>query len=179
MPVSTADLVVIRRHLDVVDCAALHDACARLPLQWQPGRQGSGYDKASVLDHLDDVIVGAAVAAIVRVLGDPQAVDGWWIVYPPGSGIAAHVDPAPVDGYAHVRANLVVSQGRGGVFVADDFEVALDVGDLVVFRPDVVRHAVTTVEGSARHVLSVGTIWPVEMACDVFMRAVARRHPQA
>ncbi len=136
-------------------------ALQTLPLEWLQGRQASGYDKASLLDHCAPKTAAAdVVAGLTALLGSPPGVDAWWIVYPPGSGIPPHTDPVAVDGYVHVRANLVVSQGEGGVFVADGVAVALDVGDVVVFRPDSIEHAVTTVVGSARHVVSVGTLWP-------------------
>ena len=169
MSVSATELVVIRRHLDEAGCRTLRDASSRLSLQWRRGRQGSGYDKASLLDHLADFNVGIAVEALNARLGHPAAIDAWWIVYPPGSGVPAHTDPAPVDGFVHLRANLVVSAGdAGGVFVANGKGVDLDVGDLVVFRPDRVEHAVTLVVGGARHVLSVGTIWSEDDARAVF-----------
>lgn len=167
-------IAVVRGHLAVDACArvlaALRGRDRSTRLEWQRGRQGSGYDKANLLDHRDGD-VGVGVDGLVAVLGAPSAFDAWWLVYPTGSGIPAHTDPPPIDDVVHLRANLVLATGDGGGFVADDVDIALGVGDLVVFRPDVVRHAVGTVTSGERHVLSVGTIWPAERASDIVRRA--------
>lgn len=101
----------------------------------------------------------------MALLGHPPAFDAWWLVYPVTSHIPAHTDPSPADGLAHVRVNVVVARAEGsdaedagGVLVADGAPVPLQVGDAVVFRPDVVEHAVTAVSLAPRCVLSVGTV---------------------
>jgi hypothetical protein len=120
---------------------------------WEPGRQGTGYEKKNVLTHL------ACERLVKRAVGElfaPTLVDAWLLRYPVGSEIPAHTDP-PIDGMCHVRLNaLVLASGAGGVLYLDGNEQIFDEGDALVFRPDVVRHQVTTVEKNPRLVFSVG-----------------------
>jgi len=97
-------------------------------LRWQPGRQGTGYKKLLVAQgrHWDLYVLD----------------------YPAGTSIPTHLDPVP--GRRHWRANLVVWGER-----AFEGDTVLRVGPFVVFRPDVMPHAVTTVR-RRRIVLSLG-----------------------
>jgi hypothetical protein len=156
-------LVVVRSFWPTQDCAGLTRILERLPLVAVPGRQGGGYAKAELL-ATDDVAVVAVISALRTVLHEPPGIDAWSISYPAGSAIPVHTDPSPADGLVHVRANLLLEAAVGGVFVGDDVAVDLAVGDLVVFRPDVVRHAVTTVQRGHRRVLSVGTVMSASSA---------------
>jgi hypothetical protein len=157
MGVSDA-LVVVRSAVRANDCRRVCDVVTPWATAPEPGRQGTGYAKTSLLPHLDHPALVDVVLAVRAALGSPPAVDAWWLTYPVGSHIPEHVDPAPVDGLCHLRANLVVVRGRGGDFIADGARIDLDVGDLVVFRPDVVRHAVSFVD-EPRALLSLGTLW--------------------
>ena len=58
----------------------------------------------------------------------------------------------------------MVDVGDGGEFQAGGQTVDLGVGDAVLFRPDVVVHAVTPVTRGTRRVLSVGTVMTAEAA---------------
>jgi hypothetical protein len=97
-------------------------------LRWQPGRQGTGYRKLLVAHG--------------------RRWDLYLLDYPVGAFVPEHVDPVP--GRHHWRANLVLWGER-----AFQGEAVLRLGPLVVFRPDVTPHAVSTV-GRRRVVLSFG-----------------------
>ena len=99
-----------------------------MPFRWQPGRQGTGYRKLRIAQG--------------------RRWDLYVLDYPPGTSIPTHTDPVPCR--RHWRANLVVWGER-----AFEGDAVLRVGPLVVFRPDVTPHAVTTV-GRRRVVLSFG-----------------------
>lgn len=167
---TSTQLAVVRQLLSPADGARLVAALDALPLRFERGRQGTGYDKAD-LGAVDDVVVRDALERLQAVLGAPPAVDAWWIVYPPGSHIPAHTDPSPADGLAHVRVNLVVERSVGGAFVAGCRAVELDVGDAVVFRPDLVVHAVSLVKERPRRVLSVGTVMAEDAAAAILSAA--------
>jgi hypothetical protein len=81
-------------------------------------------------------------------LAQGRRFDLYVIDYPPGTSIPTHVDPVP--GRQHWRANL-------RLWGDDTFDgdAVLRVGRLVVFRPDVMPHAVSTVR-RRRVVLSLG-----------------------
>jgi hypothetical protein len=167
---ATSRVAVVRRFLSPADCARLVAALDALPLGFERGRQGTGYDKADLTDVSAPVVVDV-VAQVRALLGEPPAIDAWWIVYPPGSHIPAHTDPSPADGLAHVRVNLIVERSVGGAFVADCRAVDVDVGDAVVFRPDVVVHAVSLVKERPRRVLSVGTVMAEDAATAILSAA--------
>src|SRR5579859_3158031 len=97
-------------------------------LRWQPGRQGTGYRKL--------------------LLAQGSCWDLYLLDYPPGTAIPVHIDP--VLGHRHWRANLVL---RGEQTFAG--EATLQLGPLVVFRPDVTPHGVDRVS-RRRIVLSFG-----------------------
>jgi hypothetical protein len=96
--------------------------------RWQPGRQGTGYRKL--------------------LLAQGRRWDLYVLDYPQGTSIPTHVDPVP--GRRHWRANLVVWGER-----AFEGDGALQIGPLVVFRPDVTPHGVSRVT-RRRIVLSFG-----------------------
>lgn len=127
---------------------------------FEPGRQGTGYEKKSILDV---IMAERLIKRCLRELGDPMLYDAWVLKYPVGSEIAAHVD-APLEGMCHVRINALSLNGEGGVLYVDGAEVPLDGGDAYVFRPDVMRHMVTKVERNERLMLSIGANVDVEHA---------------
>jgi hypothetical protein len=131
---------------------------------FEVGRQGTGYEK---LNLLEDAGAERLVRRCLEALGKPVLFDAWLLRYPVGSAIPAHTDP-PLDGMCHVRLNAVALAGRGGVLYFDGAEIPLDVGDAYIFRPDVVRHQVTEVEGNERLVLSVGANVTAEQAGALF-----------
>lgn len=121
---------------------------------WDAGRQGTGYHRSAVTGPEVERLATRSLEAIWP--GPRHGHDVWLLRYPPGSHIPPHVDPPLVGGAYHARLNaVIVAPPAGGMLVIDGVEVALAVGDAVVFRPDVERHAVTTTQGE-RLVWSVG-----------------------
>jgi hypothetical protein len=116
------------------------------------GRQGTGYLKR---DLLEEVTSERLIKRCLAALKDPALFDAWLLRYPVGAEIPAHTDP-PMAGMCHVRINALALSGRGGLLYLDGQEVPLDAGDAYIFRPDLVRHQVTAVEGNERLMLSVG-----------------------
>ena len=100
----------------------------KLP-RWQQGRQGTGYRKL--------------------LLATGRRWDLYLIDYPPGSSVPVHADP--VAGHRHWRANIVL---MGDVHAFAGTSV-FRVGRLIVFRPDIMPHAVAQVS-RRRVVLSFG-----------------------
>lgn len=101
--------------------------------RWQPGRQGSGYDKL--------------------LLAQGRRFDAYLLRFPPGSSVPPHRDP--VDGLAHLRLNCILRPAaRGGEFRCS--ETLLDRPRIKLFRPDRFEHSVTTIEAGTRVVLSIG-----------------------
>jgi hypothetical protein len=82
------------------------------------------------------------------LLAQGRRWDLYVLDYPPGTRIPTHVDPVP--GRRHWRANLVLWGER-----AFEGDAVLRLGPLVVFRPDVMPHAVARVT-RRRVVLSFG-----------------------
>jgi hypothetical protein len=99
-----------------------------MALRWQPGRQGTGYRKL--------------------LLTRGQDWDLYLIDYPPGTSVPVHTDPVP--GRRHWRANLVLAGER-----AFEGDSVLELGPLMVFRPDTTPHSVKKVT-RRRLVLSLG-----------------------
>ena len=124
---------------------------------WEPGRQGTGYEKLDLL-ALDDppafvapLIAGARVAMAVEYTGS----DAYLLRYRDGSFIPPHRDPTRHG--RHLRLNAVVqaSAPGSGELRLDGEVFDLDVGDAVVFRSDQVLHQVSPVVGE-RLMFSVG-----------------------
>jgi len=131
---------------------------------FEAGRQGTGYEKRNLLD---DVGADRLVKRCLASLSNPTLHDAWLLRYPVGAEIPAHTDP-PIEGMCHVRINALALAGRGGILYLDGAEVPLDAGDAYVFRPDLVRHQVTAVEGNERLMLSVGANVPDAHAALLF-----------
>lgn len=119
---------------------------------FEPGRQGTGYEKKNLLD---DAMSARLVKRCWQALGEPVLYDAWLLRYPVGSEIPVHTDPS-LDGMCHVRINAMALAGAGGLLYIDGAEVPLDTGDAYLFRPDLMRHMVTKVERNERLMLSVG-----------------------
>lgn len=107
-------------------------------LKWQPGRQGSGYEKMLVLTGLW-----------------PIPFDIYLVRYAVGQGIPPHTDPCP--GYRHYRANLIVKKSKkGGEFKSQ--HSLFSKGRLHIFRSDLSTHEVTPVTEGKRYVLTIGCL---------------------
>ena len=109
-------------------------------LRWEPGRQGTGYDKCLILASRF-----------------PIPFDCYLLRFPEGTEIPPHRDPVTTG--RHYRLNVVVKRApSGGDFVCAD--PMLDWGRLKFFRSDQSIHSVTRVVGGTRYVLSIG--WVLE-----------------
>lgn len=104
--------------------------------RWQPGRQGSGYEKMILCRFL--------------------FFDLYLLRYPTGSYIDKHIDPVPR--WRHFRLNFVLKKAEGGDFVCPD--AFLNSGRIKFFRPDIQEHSVSEVKQGVRYVLSLGWILP-------------------
>ncbi|MBI1947619.1 MAG: hypothetical protein HYS27_18155 [Deltaproteobacteria bacterium] len=119
---------------------------------WRPGSMGGGYEK---LDLMGDVATLRLVRRALDALGGPLVFHAALHRYPIGSTLPAHVDEA-TPGCCQIQLHALVVGSGGGLFYLGGEEVPLDDGDAVLFRPDLLKHQLTAVEGNARLVLSVG-----------------------
>ena len=107
-------------------------------LKWQPGRQGSGYDKL-----------------LIATARWPVPWDCYLIRYREGSLISYHTDP--VDKKKHFRLNVIVKRAeRGGEFYCE--RAILVSKRIILFRPDISIHAVAKVIEGSRYVFSIGWV---------------------
>lgn len=104
-------------------------------MNWQPGRQNSGYD-------------------LLTIVNDPHIPFDFHIIrYKVGARIPPHIDPVK-DG-RHFRLNIVLKKAKyGGTFVC---LAGRNWWKRVhFFRPDIMYHSVTPVLQGTRYVLSIG-----------------------
>jgi hypothetical protein len=107
-------------------------------LRWQPGRQGTGYDK-------------------LLFLANPWVIpfDLYLLRFPEGTEIPPHQDP--VTGRRHYRLNIILKRpNSGGEFVCAN--PIFETKRIKLFRPDMSLHSVTKVVGGSRYVLSLGWV---------------------
>ena len=123
-----------------------------LNAKWEQGRQGTGYEKASLMD---EVSARWVVQRALDTLGGPTRYDAWLLHYPVGSEITPHTDEAE-ESMCHIRLNSLVVASAGGMLCLDGEELALTDGDAYIFRPDTILHSVAAVKEQLRLVLSVG-----------------------
>lgn len=110
----------------------------RIWLNWQKGRQQSGYDK----------LLLAYISMGIKV-------DLFLLRFPIGSEIPPHRDI--VKAGRHFRLNIIIKKSKeGGEFICE--KPILNLDRIKLFRSDVYTHSVTKVSGSTRYVLSVGWI---------------------
>lgn len=135
------------------------------PLElWRPGRLGTGYWKWPLRAELDEAarifapLIRRSLAAL-EASGD--AWDAYLLRYPPLSSVPPHRDPAAGP---HRRLNALIEAGRGprdspeaGLLHLDGRAAPLALGDGLIFRPDLVEHAVAPV-ARRRLVWSVGAL---------------------
>lgn len=125
--------------------------------QYEPGRQGTGYFKLFVKDHPRLQWLIQRSLSILEKPAEDEFWDAWLLRYPSGSYIPRHLDEAEMFGKKHHRMNAIVDNGGiGGTLVVYNEEITLLSGDAYVFRPDIMPHEVTRVEGQDRLVWSVG-----------------------
>lgn len=126
-------------------------------LVWESGRQETGYFKAAVAEDDFKDIKARSLTALGTDLKCKH--DCYVLRYPAESRIPPHLDDAPF-GAEHWRLNAVIQSPEiGGVFGIESRSIDLLEGDGVVFRPDKLRHRITTVYGNTeRYVWSVGVL---------------------
>lgn len=108
-------------------------------LNWQRGRQESGYDKM--------LLAQSPV---------PVPFDLWLLRYPEGAHIDWHTDP--VNEGKHFRLNVLLKKAkRGGKFLTKKVPI-FNHARAVLFRPDRDLHKVTEIQEGTRYVLSLGWI---------------------
>lgn len=133
---------------------------------WQPGSLGSGYQN---LDLMGDVATLRLVRRALNELGDPLVFDAKLVRFPVGSTLPAHTDEL-VLGRCQVQLQALVVGSGGGQWYLGGEEVPLGDGDAVLFRPDLLRHQLTAVEGNTRVVLSVSAEVDEEHAGRIELR---------
>lgn len=126
---------------------------------FEPGRQGTGYEKA-VFSGRYEALRGLRDRGL-RMLGASAVEhDCYLLRYPHGSYIPPHVDPAPA-GMEHWRLNAIVQEpDRGGDLYIGGIQYFLQQTDAVRFRSDTMIHEVPLVEGRDRLVWSLGALIP-------------------
>lgn len=110
-----------------------------IKLPWEPGRQGTGYDKLKIANHWK--------------FFSRFKWDIYLLRYPTGSGIPRHRDPVP--NHKHYRLNIYLWNAKAGGAPEHD---AVIIGNrfFTLFRPDINTHSVSTVTEGTRYVLSFG-----------------------
>jgi hypothetical protein len=112
-------------------------------LQWDSGRQDSGYLK------------------ILLATSRRLKFDCYILKFPDGVGIPPHTDPS-VEGYEHHRLNIFLNKpciGTGIVSINGPFKQWLS-GRIQLFRPDLYTHSMTPAEqmwsNQSLYILSIG-----------------------
>ena len=127
---------------------------------WIGGRQGTGYRKLDVKALSLGLPELRAEALALLAPPHPDFYDEWILLYEPGDFILPHRDPPLAEGLAHWRLNVLVEAGAGGELTLNGASKAFIPGDAVLFRPDVVEHAVSEILSGHRLVWSLGTNRP-------------------
>lgn len=135
---------------------------------WQPGRQGTGYEKlpladfASALPDEASPDVRERVSALIERSLSAMGVtaiqsDAYLLRYRDGTHVPRHADPT--DEHRHLRLNAIITlPDSGGLLRLADAPIPMGLGEAVVFRPDALIHEVSPVTGT-RIVWSVGCIY--------------------
>lgn len=110
-----------------------------MPFKWEPGRQGTGYEKLELLNRW-------------RYFAKFKW-DLYLLRYPVGSGIPNHRDPLP--DHKHYRLNIYLWNAKAGGVPAHDSVICSN-RFFTLFRPDLFEHSVSTVTKGTRYVLSFG-----------------------
>lgn len=145
---------------DILQCQQLERI---LTNNFEPGRQGTGYEKTNLkpmsLQAPWQEWLPTFVSTCLNALDKPLDNEFWdcfLLRYPNGSHIPPHKDEASVFGKRHKRLNVLVrAPSAGGDLLMSNEKVVLEEGDAVLFFPDEVEHSVTTVSGH-RLVFTVG-----------------------
>ena len=134
---------------------------------YEPGRQGTGYEKSAVpqiVTHTTKSVATVRMAVFQkRALGllGLSLMDGfdcYFVRYPEGSHIPLHLDDAPL-AQEHHRVNVLLhAPEAGGEHFVDGRPVSLSAGDAYVFRPDLEQHEVKSVLRGERLIWTLGAL---------------------
>lgn len=126
---------------------------------YEPGRQGTGYDRTPVPDDLYDSLRVKALKEL-GVIDNPLAYghDCYVIRYVEGAYIPLHCDDAPLASEHH-RINAVIQNPyEGGDLYVNGEKVDLFQRDAYVFRPDTEPHEVKVVTSGTRLIFTLGVL---------------------
>ena len=134
-------------------------------LSYEPGRQGTGYEKAAVAkDRYESLrITSLKELGVVAKYGHQgefiaEGHDCYFLRYPEKSHIPLHLDDAPF-GKEHRRFNLILLQPyKGGELYVEGHRIDLLPGDAYIFRPDKEEHEVRLIQDGVRLVWTVGVL---------------------
>ncbi len=177
------EAVHLHLFLAPVEIESLEDFAASVPPEeWEKGRQGSEYYKASIKEMAEQGLVDDDLQWLYEIADRAQdelrhftgvnELDDQWdmylLFYPHGSQIPPHKDPAP-EGMKHVRLNAVITPPlEGGAFTFSrrsgcretNFHYRMGTpGEAIIFSPSDFEHQVQPLDGT-RLVLSVGCLVP-------------------
>lgn len=110
-----------------------------MKLNWEPGRQGSGYEKLKLFNRWK--------------FFSRFKWDLYVLRYPVGAGIHKHRDPVPK--HRHYRLNVYLWNAKAGGVPEHDGTI-LSNRFFTLFRPDIYTHSVSPVTAGVRYVLSFG-----------------------
>ena len=113
----------------------------RLKLDWEPGRQGTGYEKLKLFNRWK--------------FSSRFKWDLYLIRYPVGSGIPRHMDSVPK--HRHYRLNIYLWNAKVGGTPEHDGAIFSN-RFFTFFRPDLCVHSVSPVVMGTRYVLSFGFV---------------------
>lgn len=139
---------------------ALCELAERTESGWEPGRQGTGYEKLPLRGLADREAVLPPLLVQARVSLDVELSDwdAYLLRFRQGSYVPPHRDPT--SGGRHLRLNALVRAAAPGTgelrLEGEVFDLAA--GDAVRFRSDAITHQVSRVEGE-RLVFSVGCVY--------------------
>lgn len=106
---------------------------------WEPGRQGTGYEKLKLVERWK--------------FFSRFKWDLYLLRYPVGSGIPWHRDPVPK--HRHYRLNIYLwNAAIGGT--PEHANVIVSTRWFTLFRPDLAVHRVNPVIKGTRYILSLG-----------------------
>lgn len=120
-----------------------------MKLNWEPGRQGTGYEKLKLFNRWK--------------FFSRFKWDLYLLRYTVGAGIPLHCDPVP--NHKHYRLNVYLWNAKAGGVPEHDGTIISN-RFFTLFRPDLHTHSVTPVTAGVRYVLSFGFVRRVEIPND-------------
>lgn len=112
-----------------------------MKFKWEPGRQGTGYEKLKLFNRWK--------------FFSRFKWDLYLLRYPVGAGVQLHLDPVP--DHKHYRLNIYLWNACSGG-VPDHYDAICSNRFFTFFRPDEYLHSVSPVAKGVRYVLSFGFV---------------------